>query len=178
MAKNLKTKSAANADDKVVNRSALEQAALLLTAGFTLAALIAAIGYDFSSSRPLFVILVPLIFLVLVQIYRTMKQGDIETSLNVIKAAFGGQIIDFAVSVKFFMLLLALLVCIYILGHYAGLILAMFYLIRVHGGESMKISLIVPIITAVALFALFDLVFSIELFQGQLYRYFAGYRIW
>ena len=178
MAKNLKTKSAANADDKVVDRSALEQAALLLTAGFTLAALIAAIGYDFSSSRPLFVILVPLIFLVLVQIYRTMKQGDIETSLNVIKAALGGQIVDFAVSVKFFMLLLALLVCIYILGHYAGLILAMFYLIRVHGGESMKISLIVPIITAVALFALFELVFSIELFQGQLYRYFAGYRIW
>jgi hypothetical protein len=178
MAQNLKTKSAANADDKVVNRSALEQAALLLTAGFTLAALIAAIGYDFSSSRPLFVILVPLIFLVLVQIYRTMKQGDIETSLNVIKAALGGQIVDFAVSVKFFMLLLALLVCIYILGHYAGLILAMFYLIRVHGGESMKISLIVPIITAVALFALFELVFSIELFQGQLYRYFAGYRIW
>ena len=178
MAKNLKTKSAANADDKVVNRSALEQAALLLTAGFTLAALIAAIGYDFSSSRPLFVILVPLIFLVLVQIYRTMKQGDIETSLNVIKAALGGQIVDFAVSVKFFMLLLALLVCIYILGHYAGLILAMFYLIRVHGGESMKISLIVPIVTAVALFALFELVFSIELFQGQLYRYFAGYRIW
>ena len=178
MAKNLKTKSAANADDKVVNRSALEQAALLLTAGFTLAALIAAIGYDFSSSRPLFVILVPLIFLVLVQIYRTMKQGDIETSLNVIKAALGGQIVDFAVSVKFFILLLALLVCIYVLGHYAGLMLAMFYLIRVHGGESMKISLIVPIITAVALFALFELVFSIELFQGQLYRYFAGYRIW
>ena len=178
MAKNLKTKAAVNADDKAVNRSALEQAALLLTAGFTLAALIAAIGYDFSSSRPLFVILVPLIFLVLVQIYRTMKQGDIETSLNVIKAAFGGQIIDFAVSVKFFILLLALLVCIYVLGHYAGLMLAMFYLIRVHGGESMKISLIVPIITAVALFALFELVFSIELFQGQLYRYFAGYRIW
>lgn len=178
MAKNLKTKSAANADDKVVNRSALEQAALLLTAGFTLAALITAIGYDFSSSRPLFVILVPLIFLVLVQIYRTMKQGDIETSLNVIKAALGGQIVDFAVSVKFFMLLMALLVCIYVLGHYAGLMLAMFYLIRVHGGESMKMSLIVPIITALALFALFDLVFSIELFQGQLYRYFAGYRIW
>jgi len=178
MAKNLKTKSAANADDKVVNRSALEQAALLLTAGFTLAALIAAIGYDFSSSRPLFVILVPLIFLVLVQIYRTMKQGDIETSLNVIKAALGGQIVDFAVSVKFFMLLMALLICIYVLGHYAGLMLAMFYLIRVHGGESMKISLIVPIITAVALFALFELVFSIELFQGQLYRYVAGYRIW
>jgi len=178
MAKNLKTKAAVNADDKAVNRSALEQAALLLTAGFTLAALIAAIGYDFSSSRPLFVILVPLIFLVLVQIYRTMKQGDIETSLNVIKAAFGGQIIDFAVSVKFFILLLALLVCIYVLGHYAGLMLAMFYLIRVHGGESMKMSLIVPIITALALFALFELVFSIELFQGQLYRYFAGYRIW
>ena len=178
MAQNLKTKSAANADDKVVNRSALEQAALLLTAGFTLAALIAAIGYDFSSSRPLFVILVPLIFLVLVQIYRTMKQGDIETSLNVIKAALGGQIVDFAVSVKFFMLLMALLICIYVLGHYAGLMLAMFYLIRVHGGESMKMSLIVPIITALALFALFELVFSIELFQGQLYRYFAGYRIW
>ena len=178
MAKNLKTKSAANADDKAVNRSALEQAALLLTAGFTLAALIAAIGYDFSSSRPLFVILVPLIFLVLVQIYRTMKQGDIETSLNVIKAALGGQIVDFAVSVKFFMLLMALLICIYVLGHYAGLMLAMFYLIRVHGGESMKMSLIVPIITALALFALFELVFSIELFQGQLYRYFAGYRIW
>ena len=178
MAKNLKTKAAVNADDKAVNRSALEQAALLLTAGFTLAALIAAIGYDFSSSRPLFVILVPLIFLVLVQIYRTMKQGDIETSLNVIKAAFGGQIIDFAVSVKFFMLLMALLICIYVLGHYAGLMLAMFYLIRVHGGESMKMSLIVPIITALALFALFELVFSIELFQGQLYRYFAGYRIW
>ena len=178
MAKNLKTKSTANADDKVVNRSALEQAALLLTAGFTLAALIAAIGYDFSSSRPLFVILVPLIFLVLVQIYRTMKQGDIETSLNVIKAALGGQIVDFAVSVKFFMLLMALLICIYVLGHYAGLMLAMFYLIRVHGGESMKMSLIVPIITALALFALFELVFSIELFQGQLYRYFAGYRIW
>jgi len=178
MAKNLKTKSAANADDKVVNRSALEQAALLLTAGFTLAALIAAIGYDFSSSRPLFVILVPLIFLVLVQIYRTMKQGDIETSLNVIKAALGGQIVDFAVSVKFFMLLMALLICIYVLGHYAGLMLAMFYLIRVHGGESMKMSLIVPIITALALFALFEMVFSIELFQGQLYRYFAGYRIW
>ena len=123
-------------------------------------------------------ILVPLVVLILVQIYRTMKQANAETSLNVVKAALGGKVLDFAVSVKFFILLLALLVCIYILGHYAGLMFAMFYLIRVHGGESMKMSLMVPIITALALFALFELVFSIELFQGQLYRYFAGYRIW
>ena len=107
-----------------------------------------------------------------------MKQANAETSLDVVKAALGGKVSDFAVSVKFFILLLALLVCIYILGHYAGLMFAMFYLIRVHGSESMKMSLMVPIITALALFALFELVFSIELFQGQLYRYFAGYRIW
>jgi hypothetical protein len=178
MANNLETESTANADEKVVNRNALELAALFIAAGLTLAALITAIGYDFSSSQPLFVILVPLVLLIVVQIYRSMKQGDTETSMNVVKAALGGKILDFAVSVKFFMLLLALLLCIYVLGHYAGLLLSMFYLIRVHGGESMKISLIVPIITAVALFALFELVFSIELFQGQLYRYFAGYRIW
>ena len=171
MANNLETESA-------VNRNALELATLFIAAVLTLAAFIAAISYDFSSSRPLFVILVPLVVLILVQIYRTMKQANAETSLNVVKAALGGKVLDFAVSVKFFILLLALLVCIYILGHYAGLMFAMFYLIRVHGGESMKISLIVPIITAVALFALFELVFSIELFQGQLYRYFAGYRIW
>ncbi|MDA9958984.1 hypothetical protein N9E24_04240 [Alphaproteobacteria bacterium] len=171
MANNLETESA-------VNRNALELATLFIAAVLTLAAFIAAISYDFSSSRPLFVILVPLVVLILVQIYRTMKQANAETSLNVVKAALGGKVLDFAVSVKFFILLLALLVCIYILGHYAGLMFAMFYLIRVHGGESMKISLIVPIVTAVALFALFELVFSIELFQGQLYRYFAGYRIW
>lgn len=171
MANNLETESA-------VNRNALELATLFIAAGLTLAAFIAAISYDFSSSRPLFVILVPLVVLILVQIYRTMKQANAETSLNVVKAALGGKVLDFAVSVKFFILLLALLVCIYILGHYAGLMFAMFYLIRVHGGESMKMSLMVPIITALALFALFELVFSIELFQGQLYRYFAGYRIW
>jgi len=171
MANNLETESA-------VNRNALELATLFIAAVLTLAAFIAAISYDFSSSRPLFVILVPLVVLILVQIYRTMKQANAETSLNVVKAALGGKVLDFAVSVKFFILLLALLVCIYILGHYAGLMLAMFYLIRVHGGESMKMSLMVPIITALALFALFELVFSIELFQGQLYRYFAGYRIW
>ena len=171
MANNLETESA-------VNSNALELATLFIAAVLTLAAFIAAISYDFSSSRPLFVILVPLVVLILVQIYRTMKQANAETSLNVVKAALGGKVLDFAVSVKFFILLLALLVCIYILGHYAGLMFAMFYLIRVHGGESMKMSLMVPIITALALFALFELVFSIELFQGQLYRYFAGYRIW
>ena len=71
----------------------------------------------------LFVILVPLVALILVQIYRTMKQANAETSLDVVKAALGGKVSDFAVSVKFFILLLALLVCIYILGHYAGLML-------------------------------------------------------
>jgi len=53
MANNLETESTANADEKVVNRNALELAALFIAAGLTLAALITAIGYDFSSSQPL-----------------------------------------------------------------------------------------------------------------------------
>ena len=165
-------------DSQETRRIALELASLILIGFISLCALVIAFTYDFSSSRPLFVILIPLVALILVQIYRTMKQANAETYLDVVKAALGGKVSDFAVSVKFFILLLALLVCIYILGHYAGLMLAMFYLISVHGGESMKMSLMVPIITALALFAIFELVFSIELFQGQLYRYFAGYRIW
>ena len=72
MANNLETESTANADEKVVNRNALELAALFIAAGLTLAALITAIGYDFSSSQPLFVILVPLVLLIMVQIYRSM----------------------------------------------------------------------------------------------------------
>jgi hypothetical protein len=178
MAKDIKN-SSNDADKNPASRLVtLELTSLVLVGLLTVGALITAIGYDLSSSRPLFVILVPLVLLIAVQIYRTMRAAGHGQILPVISAAFAGRITDFAVASRFFLMLLALLLCIYVLGHYAGLFLAMFYLIRIHGGESLKMALVVPAITAMALFGLFDLVFSIELFQGQLYRYFAGYRIW
>ena len=178
MARDMKT-SSNNASEYAANRLvALELTSLVLVGLLTVGALVTAIGYDLSSSRPLFVILVPLVLLIAVQIYRTMRVAGHGQVFPVINAAFSGRIRDFAVASRFLVMLLALLLCIYILGHYAGLLLAMFYLIRIHGGESLKMALAVPVITAIALFGLFDLVFSIELFQGQLYRYFAGYRIW
>ena len=89
-------------DSQETRRIALELASLILIGFISLCALVIAFTYDFSSSRPLFVILIPLVALILVQIYRTMKQANAETSLDVVKAALGGKVSDFAVSVKFF----------------------------------------------------------------------------
>lgn len=88
-------------DSQETRRIALELASLILIGFISLCALVIAFTYDFSSSRPLFVILIPLVALILVQIYRTMKQANAETSLDVVKAALGGKVSDFAVSVKF-----------------------------------------------------------------------------
>ena len=172
------TASAPDKFDSVAKYNALEMGLLFFIAIVALAALITAIGYDFSSSKPLFVILVPLVVLIGVQIYRANKAAKFRVSFQINRAAFRGEIRNFQVAVRFFCMLLALIACIYVVGHYAGLMLAMFYLIRWHGGESLKVSLLVPAITTLLIFLLFDQVFGIELFQGQIYRYFAGYQIW
>lgn len=157
---------------------ALELTSLCLLGVMSVAALITALGYDFSSSRPLFVILLPLIVLIAVQLLRIVRAPGADEVIDIVKAAVAGKIADFSSAIEFTIILLLLLFTIYILGHYAALCLAMFYLIRMHGGESLKISILTPLITCILLFGLFDAVFGIELFQGQVYRYFAGYKIW
>ena len=138
------------------------------------AAFISALGYEFVSARTPIVIMVPLIILIGVQFVRAKKasrSADVRSALSTVAKGDNKTFNRAAGFIGWMVLLLALIV---VGGHYAGIAILMFVLLRLISKEEILFSLALSAGVTVVIFLLFELGFDIELHRGAIFRIWAG----
>jgi hypothetical protein len=148
------------------DKKALELLFILIVGAIIVAAFISSLSYPVSSARAPWIIIVPLIVLVAIQINRTRQMAGLSDIARILKDTALGhrEIVNKVLSLIGWMILL--LGAIYLAGHYAGIVVFMFVLLRFVGKESAKMSLFVTLAVAAIIYALFEQVFNIELYRG------------
>ena len=155
--------------------SATEVWFLACLGALVLAAFMEAFRYEVVSSRTPFVIMTPLLFLMVLQAWRTRsasraaRAGD----MPVAGSATDGDAGNIG-SMLFSMA--ALFVLIAVLGHFPGILIYCFLSMHLLAREKPVVSAIVSISATAALFAVFELAFNIEMYDGLVFRYLQGYR--
>lgn len=133
-------------------------------------AFVSALSYHPISARAPLWIMVPLIVLIGVQfnrIRKTVRPTEVGTEIQKVVA---GQQQRFIKVMALIGWMLFLLLLIYFAGHYAGLILFLFVMLRRVGGESVGLSVLLTVAVTAAIFGLFEYVFNIELYRGLVYH--------
>ena len=143
----------------------------------TLAAILEASTYQLVSSRTPFVAMVPLILLLVLQFVKLLRRGSGEVFMRVISQARQRALPELNKVVGIVWWIASLFVTIFVLGHYVGVALFMFLLMRVVAKERLVLTLIIVVCITAILFVLFEYGFDIKLYRGLVHRYFAGYRV-
>lgn len=172
----------ANAEEPSDEQSASEKVILELcfmsiVCAILVAAFIRSLTYDIVSARTPIVILVPLLILVGVRIHRLWKASQAGGIKRALSRLANGRNEQYAKAAEFFGWTMLLLMFIYIGGHYAGIVLFMFILMKEVSGEKVVLSASVTAGVTLALYLLFELGFEIELYRGLIYRIWAGYDV-
>jgi hypothetical protein len=140
-----------------------------------LAALWAAFGYKIVSARTPFVIMAPLILLIILQFWRLFREQSLAALLQSIPVAFTERGADFNKTLSLSGWLVALGLIIWGFGHYIGISLFMFLLMKIAAKQKLLTSLIISVGATAVIYITFKVGFSIELYRGLLFRYMAGY---
>jgi Flp pilus assembly protein TadB len=135
-----------------------------------LSAFVAALSYDILSARTPLFIMVPLLILIGVQFNRTRKAMLPKELQTDVTAAAGGNNKEFNKIMGLIAWMCALLVVIYIAGHYLGIVIFMFLLLHIVAKESLRLSIIVTVSVTAFIYVLFEHGFNIELYRGLIYR--------
>lgn len=159
------------------NKQTLELCVSIGVGLLVLVAFISSLTYDFVSARAPLVILVPLLLLSFMQIKRawhgakeTDLMADLGNTLRLKNSNFNG-------IAGFFGWVVYLSILIYVAGHYAGILIFMFFLMHLVAEEKLSLSLITSVVVTVVIYMLFEHLFNIELYRGLIYRVWAGYGI-
>jgi len=156
------------------DRSTPELCFIAVVSLIIVAAFISALGYEFVSARTPLVIMVPLIILTGMQFVRVIKASrgvDVASDLSIVAKGNSKAFNRAAGFVGLMALLLALIV---VAGHYAGIAIVMFVLLRLVSKEEMLFSLALTAGVTVVIFLLFELGFDIELHRGAIIRILSG----
>lgn len=132
---------------------------------------IAALTYDFVSARAPLFIMVPLLFLIGLQINRARQQTGARQLLKSFSIVFKGQDKNFNSVLGFTLAMASLLLLIYVAGHYVGVSVFMLVLLRKISNESWKLSLLITTGVTLFIYVLFEHGFSIELYRGLVARF-------
>ncbi|MGR3495985.1 tripartite tricarboxylate transporter TctB family protein [Citreimonas sp.] len=158
------------------NRFALEVCFLLVVGVLVVLAFLEATTYAMVSARTPFVIMVPLLALIVIHAVRLWRaSGGFEVRERVSDTLRGGSV-HFNKVIGFSAWMVALVVMITVLGHYAGIFAFCVILMRFLAGESWKMTLLVALGTTAFIFGVFEVIFNIDLYRGLVVRYFMGYR--
>ncbi len=130
--------------------------------------------YEFVSARTPIVIMVPLIILVGAQFVRAKKASQNVDVRSVLSAVARGGSKSFNRAAGFVGWMVLLLALILVAGHYAGIAILMFVLLRLVSKEQILFSLALSAAVTVVIFLLFELGFDIELHRGAIFRIWAG----
>lgn len=160
--------------DTSKNRKAVLELFFIALLGLAVAgAFIAALSYDFISARaPLFV-MVPLLLLIGVQFNRTRKKAHARDAASELLHAISGENRNFNGVAGFIGLMALLLLLIYVGGHYVGISVFMFVMLRWISREGMLLALTISLGVTALIFVLFEYGFNIELYRGYLARWLA-----
>ncbi|PHR56571.1 MAG: hypothetical protein COA47_12690 [Robiginitomaculum sp.] len=141
------------------------------------AAFLEATTYQLVSSRTPFVAMVPLILLLIIQFIRLLRSGSMDRFKLVLTQARKGSLSTLNKVFGLVCWATLLFVMILIGGHYLGVAVFMFFLMRVLAKERLILTLIIVFSITIILFVLFEYGFDIKLYRGIVHRYFEGYRI-
>lgn len=145
----------------------------------TVAAIFEAFTYSMTAARTPLVILVPLLLLVIgvtVREVRLMRHESASLT-GTIKSAFNGEYKKFNQFIIFSLWLIFLIALIGVIGHYAGVAIFTWLLMRPVGKESNSLSIKVAIGVPIVIFVLFDVLLGLRMFPGVIYQVWAGYDI-
>lgn len=136
-----------------------------------------AMTYKIVSSRTPFVIMVPLLILLVVQLVRSARTSGDQTLVERTMRALRGRNTNFRKINSLAGWIVALGVTIQIFGHYIGIAGFMFLMMWMVAKQKLKISIVVTLVTTGVIYLLFEQGFDIELYRGMFFRYLAGYRV-
>lgn len=165
-------------EDLVARRKTVLELCFISLLGIAvLGAFIAALTYDFVSARAPLFIMVPLLLLIGVQFNRTRKQAHARDLFAEASLAVKGENSNFNSVAGFVGLMILLLLLIYVAGHYVGISVFMFVLLRWVSKEHPILSLLIAVSVTVLIYFLFEHGFNIELYRGYIFRLLSRYEL-
>lgn len=156
------------------NRTTLELYFIVVIGLIVAAAFISAMSYEFVSARTPLVVMLPLIVLIAAQFIRAKKASENVDVRSVLSTVTKGDNQTFNRAAGFIGWMILLLALIVVAGHYAGIAILMFVLLRLVSKEQILFSLALSTVVTVVIFLLFELGFDIELHRGAIFRIWAG----
>lgn len=156
-------------------KAVLELCFISLVGIAVISAFIAALTYDFVSARAPLFIMVPLLILIGIQFNRTRKHAHARNLVAELSLAFKGENSNFNSVTGFIGLMVLLLLLIYVAGHYIGISVFMFVLLRWISKEHPILSLLISVGVTVLIYFLFEHGFNIELYRGYIFRLLSRY---
>ncbi len=166
---------AEQSDEVTENNTTLELFFTVLIGLAFVAALIAALNYDFVSARTPLVILVPLLILIGAQINRTWKATNARAIKASLSRVVAGKDRKFNMAAGMSGWIIMLMLLIFFAGHYVGVATFMYILLNVISKESKLLSALVSTGVTAILYVLFEIGFNIELYRGLIYNFLSGY---
>ena len=164
-----------NNDETTQKSVALELVFISFIGLIVVGAFIAALNYDFVSARAPLVVMAPLLFLIAVQLNKLRRQVGHDVLFNQLSHALKGRNSKFNSVLRFIAYMTLLLLLIYVGGHYVGISLFMFVLMRWVSNERPILALLVSIGVTVLIYFLFEHGFNIELYRGYVPRLLGRY---
>ena len=156
-------------------KAVLELCFISLLGVAIVSAFIAALTYDYVSARAPLFIMVPLLILIGIQFNRSRKQAHTRDLVAELSLAVKGENSDFNSVAGFIGLMILLLLLIYVAGHYIGISVFMFVLLRWISKEHPILSLLIAVGVTVIIYFLFEHGFNIELYRGYIFRILSRY---
>ncbi len=135
-----------------------------------------ALTYKLVSSRTPFVIMTPLFILIAIQARRLWgARGEFDISAR-LSAARSGLTPGFNKVCGISAWMVAMVLMILVLGHYAGIFLFCVILMRFLAKEAWIVTLVTAALATLFVFGVFEFIFNIDLYRGLIIRYFLGFR--
>lgn len=134
----------------------------------TVAAFFAALGYELVSARTPLTILVPMLILIGIQFNRVRKKVTAAYLHGEVRRVVSGKRARFREVFALMSWMFFLLAVIWLAGHFAGMAVFMFIMLRMVAKENMLMSIGVTAGVTIAMYGLFAHVFNIELYRGLL----------
>lgn len=134
-----------------------------------LGAFITSLTYDLVSARTPLCIMVPLLILVGLQFNRSRKSATRTGFKADLQPVLKGKDLNFNAVMALIGWMALFLVLIYAGGHYAGMVVFVFVLLRFVSKESLRLSLSVTAVLTLSIYLLFEHLFRIELYRGLIY---------
>lgn len=142
-----------------------------------IAALIAMLSYSFIAARPPLVITIPLLILILVHGFKLYLKPPSIAFFKELEILFlGGERGSYQV-IAIFAWMVVFLLFVVIFGHYPGMFVFIFVLMKFISGEATKLSLSVSLGATGFIYLIFTFVLGIGLYDGVIYMFYQGYQI-